>query len=247
MEARAAHAARTALLNNLSDGFRSWEDRPEQSCIRELGQFSQVAQPSVAEEWIWGSAQSYCFERLKRNLLHRVSNSIETSLSEAFHAELTQMKVYIYGHHAKAVEVERRRIVRPHSIHLYPFPDYERAYSRLQSFVNEEQDWDGCDGSPATETTAKAVTSFLSAARSKFLSRPSLTLSNSGAVSVVWKNDRDYVTVRFSGAEKFVAISVRDGVSRIALEAATEDFPKELEKCLLESFKDDVRANLRQL
>lgn len=77
---------------------------------------------------------------------------------------------------------------------------YGPAFERLDSFANEAADWDGYGGIPASESVVADVTAFLHSCIQQELPRPSLTLSNSGAVSAIWKKVNDvFVSVLFAG------------------------------------------------
>lgn len=161
-------------------------------------------------------------------------------------------EVFVRGEHTEVLSVSRRRQVHQKVYQLLvggspKTNNYDKAFERLKYFVEEELDWDGCNGQPASDSTAFAVSRFLSMAQTKGISRPSLTLSNSGAVSVIWNRGRNYVTIHFQGCTKFVAIVLENGESKLALERPAMDFPKELEDHLLENFKEDVTFNLFRL
>lgn len=82
--------------------------------------------------------------------------------------------------------------------------DYGRAFERLELFANESQNWDGHGASPAPEGVVVGVKSLLASAIEHELPPPSLTLSHSGSVSVVWNKPRCfYVTLLVSSRQSF--------------------------------------------
>lgn len=110
------------------------------------------------------------------------------------------------------------------------------CFGRLQDFVSEELGWDGFDGKPASNETALAVTNFLLKCKTLGFSKPSLTLSNSGAVSVIWKRDFAYVTANFKDSKKFSVIILDNGKSLLSQEFDVISFPKALNDYLMEHF-----------
>jgi hypothetical protein len=85
---------------------------------------------------------------------------------------------------------------------------YKVTFARLEEFRNEEHDWDGCGGRPASDATCQDVTSFLNAAIALELIRPSLVLSSSGAVSAVWQDSNVYITANFCGTGDYCCIVI---------------------------------------
>lgn len=127
-----------------------------------------------------------------------------------------------------------------HSAQVNPcgevIPDYDKAFERLKAFVEEGLDWDGSGGQPASVDTAVAVMGFLSRVQSKGVSRPSLTLSNSGAVNVIWKRGVDYITVGFQGCTRFVAMVSKGGKINLTLESPISEVPEQLKCHLFENY-----------
>lgn len=96
---------------------------------------------------------------------------------------------------------------------------YEKAFLRLDSFANEQEDWDGYGGKPAAPETVEGVIAFLNAARGHALSEPSLVLSSSGAVSVVWNEIGGwYISVLIAGNRKHTYHVLKRGESSISAE-----------------------------
>ncbi|WP_440778821.1 hypothetical protein [Pseudomonas syringae] len=128
-----------------------------------------------------------------------------------------------------------------------PPNNYEIAYARLRDFENEEYDWDGLGGYPAQASTVKAVSKSLDLAGKLGVSRPSMTLSNSGAVSVIWKNDSAFVTLKFKGDNQYSVVVLVDRKPRLTMNCAVGQLLEELEQFLIENFREDVTANLPKL
>ncbi|ELP97474.1 hypothetical protein [Pseudomonas syringae] len=120
------------------------------------------------------------------------------------------------------------------------FPNYDRAFARLRAFIEEEENWDDCGGMPANENTGLAVETFLYDAQRHRIARPSLTLSNSGAVSVTWKNGHLYISVLFKGLVSFSVVILDEGQVASSFECEFGRFPDLLKNILLEKFKDDI-------
>ncbi|MCY1297543.1 hypothetical protein D9M70_469860 [compost metagenome] len=255
MNPRTANAARTALLGRMGgDSSHYWADshalrepaRPDQVGVIGLDRFSPACRQRHHPEDAWLNEWASLVETYRQVMLTRVDGYYVPRLP-AMDKQSLQIDVFIGGHR-EAPSFER-------SIHvalllnatLRHVPDYDKAFERLAAFVEEDEDWDGYGGQPASQDTAVAVSLFLFAVKEKSLVRPSLTLSNSGAVSVVWKRERNYVTATFKGRERYVATVTRNGESKFAVEGTAGMLPEELEQYLLENFKDDARDYLLQL
>ncbi|MBI6681423.1 hypothetical protein YA0697_06815 [Pseudomonas viridiflava] len=126
-------------------------------------------------------------------------------------------------------------------------PNYEMAYARLRDFENEEYDWDDLGGYSAHSSTATAVSESLTLARELGISRPSLTLSNSGAVSVIWNNDSAFVTLKFKGDNQYSVVILVERKPQLTINCPVGQLPEELEQFLIENFREDVTANLPEL
>lgn len=75
-------------------------------------------------------------------------------------------------------------------------PDYSKVHARLKDFVNTPHNWDDNDGKPANPEVAECVTVFLKQVEALGVCSPSLSLSTSGCVSVIWhsKTHRAYAS-----------------------------------------------------
>lgn len=84
---------------------------------------------------------------------------------------------------------------------MLSLPDvYAPAFKKLESFAGETADWDGYGSFPAPAGVIVDATAFLKSCIENDLVRPSLILSSSGAVSVVWKKVNDvYISVVLAG------------------------------------------------
>lgn len=138
-------------------------------------------------------------------------------------------------------------IVGAHFYEASAAPDYGNAFARLTDFESEEPDWDGMNGQPADGHTAQAVRQLLNLARDFHISRPSLTLSNNGAVSVIWKDSTRFATFKFKGKDQYSAIVLVDRKPFLTMNCAVGQLPQELEQFLIESFKEDVTTHLPKL
>lgn len=83
--------------------------------------------------------------------------------------------------------------------------DYNRAFERLDQFANESPNWDGHGASPAPESVVAGVRLLLESAIEQDLPAPSLVLTYSGSVSVVWNKPKFfYVSLLVSSCEFYV-------------------------------------------
>lgn len=126
-------------------------------------------------------------------------------------------------------------------------PDYDNAFARLIEFESEDPDWDGMNGQPADSQTAQAVRQLLLLSRALYISRPSLTLSNNGAVSVIWKDSTRFATLKFKGNDQYSAIVLVDRKPYLTMNSTVGQLPQALEQFLIESFKEDVTTHLSEL
>ncbi|WP_141232960.1 hypothetical protein [Pseudomonas sp. Irchel 3A7] len=83
-------------------------------------------------------------------------------------------------------------------------PDYSYALERIRLFANEEVNWDGCGGLPASPRVVKDVVSFLTFSRLASIEEPSLAMGGDGSVAVVWAKDDLYISADFDGAGNYV-------------------------------------------
>lgn len=127
------------------------------------------------------------------------------------------------------------------------YPDYGNAFVRLDDFENEEPDWDGMGGQPADACTVQAVRLLLNQVRGLSISRPSLTLSNNGAVSVIWKDESRFATLKFKGSDQYSAIVLENRRPILTMNCLVSQLPQELQIFLTESFREDVTAHLSEL
>ncbi|WP_160059882.1 hypothetical protein [Pseudomonas sp. R84] len=127
------------------------------------------------------------------------------------------------------------------------YPDYDNAFVRLDDFENEESDWDGMGGQPADACTVQAVRLLLNQVRGLSISRPSLTLSNNGAVSVIWKDESRFATLKFKGSDQYSAIILVNRKPILTMNCFVRQLPQELQNFLTESFREDVTAHLSEL
>ncbi|MFV0932752.1 hypothetical protein [Pseudomonas jessenii] len=134
-----------------------------------------------------------------------------------------------------------------HIVGVRSTPDYGNAFARLRDFENEESDWDGMDGQPADGCTVQAVRLLLDQVRELNISRPSLTLSNNGAVSVIWKDDTRFATLKFKGKNQYSAIVLVDRKPFLTMNCSVSQLPQKLQIFLIESFREDVTAHLSEL
>lgn len=94
---------------------------------------------------------------------------------------------------------------------------YERAFARLELFANESPNWDGHGASPAPENVVAGVKALLASAIEHELPAPSLVLTHSGCISVVWnKPGTYYITFLVSGSESFDHVILKDGEKPIS-------------------------------
>ncbi len=83
---------------------------------------------------------------------------------------------------------------------------YQRAFDRLSAFQNEQRNWDGCEGRPASPEVVKELSQFLCEAEAAEVEQPSLALGNDGSVAAVWQNDLWYMTAVFSGVGDYIYV-----------------------------------------
>nr|WP_314492534.1 hypothetical protein [uncultured Pseudomonas sp.] len=123
-------------------------------------------------------------------------------------------------------------------------PNYSYAIERIKLFVNEEHDWDGCGGLPASKAAAKQVHTFLAVVQREFIQVPSVTMGGDGSVAVIWTNDKYYISADFDGAEGYSFFVSKgdeficDGVS------PSERLDDSLSVYLGKYFTDDQYKNL---
>lgn len=120
----------------------------------------------------------------------------------------------------------------------------QQSFERFQVIVDESVSPDRFykKPDPASEGAALASSDFILKAKAAGACRPSLTLSNGGTVSVVWRSAKNSLSVTFQGAEKFVAVALADGKNKLTVEATATAFPEELVECLLENFSESPRV-----
>ena len=156
------------------------------------------------------------------------------------------LKTARFGDNADSTKISAC-FVGAHVVGIRSTPDYSNAFARLLDFENEESDWDGMDGQPADGGTVHAVWLLLEKVRELGIARPSLTLSNNGAVSVIWKDDKRFVTLKFKGSGPYSAIVLIDRKPFLTMSCPVSQLPKELQIFLIESFKEDVTAHLSEM
>lgn len=121
--------------------------------------------------------------------------------------------------------------------------EYSVTFARLEEFRNEEYDWDGCGGRPASDATCQDVKTFLNAAIALELLRPSLVLSSSGAVSAVWQDNNLYITANFCGTGDYCCIVIsRSGA---ALHTAIESRPGLISTPMISSVQQVEASRLK--
>lgn len=81
-------------------------------------------------------------------------------------------------------------------------PNYNYAFDRLNAFKNEDDNWDGYGGLPASEEASKDVEEFLKLAQDLKLEEPGLCMGGDGSVGVVWCKDDIYVACDFDGRNR---------------------------------------------
>lgn len=120
----------------------------------------------------------------------------------------------------------------------------QQSFERFRVIVDESVSADRFyrKPDPASEGVALASSDFILKAKAAGACRPSLTLSNGGTVSVVWRSGKNSLSVTFQGAEKFVAVALVDGKNKLTVEATATAFPEELERCLLENFSESSKS-----
>ncbi|MCK9747114.1 hypothetical protein LT699_10965 [Pseudomonas syringae pv. syringae] len=82
-------------------------------------------------------------------------------------------------------------------------PDYSYAFDRLKLFVNEQEDWDGYGGLPASYEVSVQVQAFLKLAQCRRIKVPSLAMGGNGSVAVVWNTDTHYISADFDGGPEY--------------------------------------------
>jgi hypothetical protein len=82
-------------------------------------------------------------------------------------------------------------------------PDYQYAVDRIAMFENEQKDWDGCGGLPASPSVAAEVRKFLAAAQKEGIEVPSLAMGGDGSVAVVWNDHGVYISADFDGTPEY--------------------------------------------
>ena len=116
---------------------------------------------------------------------------------------------------------------------------YAAARQRVLDFhLNTEANWDGLGGLPACARTHSEALGFLSMSEEANLPKPSgVTLSASGAISVVWKFNDLYLTNQFFGRGRYTLIGVGMGPQRskevISEKITVGELPDKLVKILL--------------
>lgn len=123
---------------------------------------------------------------------HAIRLSISRQLLEL--KELHQLTMINHGGH---MLLQRQPTIE------WELPDYSYATDRLQVFLDEEENWDGCGGLPASPEVAVQVQIFLSAARNSGIVVPSLAMGGDGSVAVVWKNESYYISADFDGSPEY--------------------------------------------
>lgn len=141
--------------------------------------------------------------------LNAIEHSRTFMIDHLMHQRLNQG----YGelHHSFSALVKTRNSMAEQHYKLiaellgqaYP-SEYFLAFKRIEEFANEEEDWDGCGGLPASENTVRDVKSFLNNARAAHLKEPGLAMGGDGSVAVVWEEKEKYITADFSGDEGYV-------------------------------------------
>lgn len=114
--------------------------------------------------------------------------------------------------------------------------DYSKAFQTLRDFETLEDGWDGVDSRPASIATTDACEKALYAARAVGASRPSLTLSGNGAVSVVWNSKSHYATLKFNGAETYSIIVLKGGEAVLSVSSPVGHMPIIFKNFLVEHF-----------
>lgn len=114
--------------------------------------------------------------------------------------------------------------------------DYDKAFDTLKEFETFEDGWDGVDSRPASIATMESCAKALHAARSVGATRPSLTLSGNGAVSVVWNSKSHSLTLKFNGTDSYSIIALKDGEAALSISSPVDQMPIIFKNLLLEHF-----------
>jgi hypothetical protein len=61
------------------------------------------------------------------------------------------------------------------------------SHNRLQTFLDEKENWDGCGGLPASPDAGKGVLAFLANIEAAQFEEPSLTMGGDGSIAVTWQ------------------------------------------------------------
>lgn len=114
--------------------------------------------------------------------------------------------------------------------------DYDKAFQALKDFECYEDGWDGMNSRPASIATTEACKKALHAARSVGATRPSLTLSGNGAVSVAWKSKTHYLTLKFNGDDTYSVIALKGSEALLSVSSPVGQMPISFKILLLEHF-----------
>lgn len=116
-----------------------------------------------------------------------------------------------------------------------PMPDYQYAFDRIDLFENEQEDWDGCDGLPASPAVAAEVRTFLTAAQKEGIEVPSLAMGGDGSVAVIWNGHGMYISADFDGTPEYsFLVSRGDGFLDSGVCSSSR-----VAECLIKYLKDD--------
>ncbi|ANY90602.1 MULTISPECIES: hypothetical protein [Pseudomonas] len=148
-----------------------------------------------------GSEMLMLQEALRR-MLHSRQVPVEL-LRQAYHMNL-------YIKQLTSERVESRSLTAAFSEHgdaqifaakpLTQFlPDYSYAVDRLKVFVEEQVNWDGYGGLPASPQAAREVATFLKVVQRRLIQVPSVTMGGDGSVAIVWTDDVFYISADFDG------------------------------------------------
>lgn len=79
------------------------------------------------------------------------------------------------------------------------------SHDRLQTFLDEKENWDGCGGLPASVDAGKGVKDFLVNIEAAQFEEPSLTMGGDGSIAVTWQcqHTGHYLSADFCDAKGY--------------------------------------------